>query len=264
MFERFTDRARRVLVLAQEEARLLNHSFIGTEHLLLGLIDEGEGVAARALDSLGVSLEGVRQWVEVTVGPTESSFLSPPFTPRAKKVLELSLREALQLGHNYIGTEHMLLGLIREGEGVGVQALISVGVDLSRTRQRVIQLLSDYHEPDSPSVVQGLRDRLGVMEAILVAVDNWSEISDLVRPARDRSEARKLLAAPPFLLSEAQAEQVLSTALVQQSEFMKRRLLEERDRLVRAIQERSDDSDHADSGVGRDAAAPYGIFGVRE
>jgi len=128
MFERFTDRARRVLVLAQEEARLLNHNFIGTEHILLGLIHEGEGVAAKALESLGISLEAVREKVEETIGPAGSSTTgSPPFTPRAKKVLELSLREALQLGHNYIGTEHMLLGLVREGEGVAVQVLVSLG-----------------------------------------------------------------------------------------------------------------------------------------
>ena len=132
MFERFTDRARRVLVLAQEEARLLNHNFIGTEHILLGLIHEGEGVAAKALESLGITLEAVREKVEETIGPAGSSTTgSPPFTPRAKKVLELSLREALQLGHNYIGTEHMLLGLVREGEGVAVQVLVSLGADLS-------------------------------------------------------------------------------------------------------------------------------------
>ncbi|HZQ87406.1 MAG TPA: Clp protease N-terminal domain-containing protein, partial [Acidimicrobiales bacterium] len=145
MFERFTDRARRVLVLAQEEARLLNHNFIGTEHILLGLIHEGEGVAAKALESLGISLEAVREKVEETIGPAGSSTTgSPPFTPRAKKVLELSLREALQLGHNYIGTEHMLLGLVREGEGVAAQVLVSLGADLSRVRQQVIQLLSGY------------------------------------------------------------------------------------------------------------------------
>jgi ATP-dependent Clp protease ATP-binding subunit ClpC len=145
MFERFTDRARRVLVLAQEEARLLNHNFIGTEHILLGLIHEGEGVAAKALESLGVTLEAVREKVEETIGPAGSSTTgSPPFTPRAKKVLELSLREALQLGHNYIGTEHMLLGLVREGEGVAAQVLVSLGADLPRVRQQVIQLLSGY------------------------------------------------------------------------------------------------------------------------
>ena len=143
MFERFTDQARRVLVLAQEEARLLSHSFIGTEHILLGLIHEGEGVAAKALESLGISLEAVREKVEETIGPAGSAPTgSPPFTPRAKKVLELSLREALQLGHNYIGTEHMLLGLVREGEGVAAQVLVSLGADLSRVRPEVLQLLS--------------------------------------------------------------------------------------------------------------------------
>ena len=145
MFERFTDRARRVVVLAQEEARLLNHSYIGTEHILLGLIHEGEGVAAKALESLGISLEAVRSQVEEIIGQGGSSPSGHiPFTPRAKKVLELSLREALQLGHNYIGTEHILLGLIREGEGVAAQVLVKLGADLSRVRQQVIQLLSGY------------------------------------------------------------------------------------------------------------------------
>jgi ATP-dependent Clp protease ATP-binding subunit ClpC len=150
VFERFTDRARRVLVLAQEEARLLNHSFIGTEHILLGLIHEGEGVAAKALEQLGISLEAVREKVEETIGLSGTAPTgSPPFTPRAKKVLELSLREALQLGHNYIGTEHMLLGLVREGEGVAAQVLVSLGADLARVRQQVIQLLSGYQGKES-------------------------------------------------------------------------------------------------------------------
>ncbi len=145
MFERFTDRARRVVVLAQEEARLLNHNYIGTEHILLGLIHEGEGVAAKALESLGISLEAVRSQVEEIIGQGGASPSGHiPFTPRAKKVLELSLREALQLGHNYIGTEHILLGLIREGEGVAAQVLVKLGADLSRVRQQVIQLLSGY------------------------------------------------------------------------------------------------------------------------
>ncbi len=148
LFERFTDRARRVVVLAQEEARLLNHSYIGTEHILLGLIHEGEGVAAKALESLGISLEAVRAQVEEIIGQGGSSPSGHiPFTPRAKKVLELSLREALQLGHNYIGTEHILLGLIREGEGVAAQVLVKLGADLSRVRQQVIQLLSGYQGP---------------------------------------------------------------------------------------------------------------------
>jgi ATP-dependent Clp protease ATP-binding subunit ClpA len=145
MFERFTDRARRVVVLGQEEARLLNHDYIGTEHLLLGLIHEGEGVAALALESLGMRLEAVRAQVQEIIGRGESEAASSgqiPFTPRAKKVLELSLRESQQLGHNYIGTEHILLGLIREGQGVAAQVLVKLGADFSRVRQQVIQLLS--------------------------------------------------------------------------------------------------------------------------
>ncbi len=156
MFERFTDRARRVVVLAQEEARLLNHNYIGTEHILLGLIHEGEGVAAKALESLSISLEGVRAQVEEIIGQGGSSPSGHiPFTPRAKKVLELSLREALQLGHNYIGTEHILLGLIREGEGVAAQVLVKLGADLSRVRQQVIQLLSGYQSGGAPASGDG-------------------------------------------------------------------------------------------------------------
>src|SRR5271166_2158698 len=143
MFERFTDRARRVAVLAQEEARMLNHNHIGTEHILLGLIREGGGVAAKALESLGISLEAVRQHVEGITGQGQQAPSGHiPFTPRAKKVLELSLREALQLGHNYIGTEHILLGLIREGEGAAAQVLVKLGADPSRVRQQVNQLLA--------------------------------------------------------------------------------------------------------------------------
>ena len=142
MFERFTDRARRVAILAQEEARMLHHNYIGTEHILLGLIREGEGVAAKALESLGISLEAVRQQVEAITGQGQQAPSGHiPFTPRAKNVLELSLREALQLGHNYIGTEHILLGLIREGEGVAAQVLVKLGADPGRIRQQVIQLL---------------------------------------------------------------------------------------------------------------------------
>jgi len=141
MFERFTDRARRVVVLAQEEARMLNHNYIGTEHILLGLIHEGEGVAAKALESLNISLEAVRQQVEEIIGQGQAAPTGHiPFTPRAKKVLELSLREALQLGHNYIGTEHILLGLIREGEGVAAQVL-KQHADLTAVRVAVLDLL---------------------------------------------------------------------------------------------------------------------------
>jgi len=152
MFERFTDRARRVVVLAQEEARMLNHNYIGTEHILLGLVREGEGVAAKALEAMEISLNGVREQVQEIIG--EGSHAPSghiPFTPRAKKVLELSLREALQLGHNYIGTEHILLGLIREGEGVAAQVLGKLGADLGGVRQQVIQLLSGYEGKDTPN-----------------------------------------------------------------------------------------------------------------
>jgi ATP-dependent Clp protease ATP-binding subunit ClpC len=156
MFERFTDRARRVVVLAQEEARMLNHNYIGTEHILLGLIHEGEGVAAKALESMNISLDAVREQVQEIIGQGQAAPTGHiPFTPRAKKVLELSLREALQLGHNYIGTEHILLGLIREGEGVAAQVLQKLGADLNRVRQTVIQLLSGYTGGKGEQVAAG-------------------------------------------------------------------------------------------------------------
>jgi ATP-dependent Clp protease ATP-binding subunit ClpC len=166
MFERFTDRSRRVVVLALEEARLLDHNYIGTEHLLLGLMREGEGVAAKALESLGISLEAVRQRVLEIIGQgQEAPSGHIPFSPRAKKVLELSLREALQLGHDYIGTEHILLGLIREADGVAAQVLVKLGADLNRVRQQVIQLLAG----SAADVVTGI----GNVESRLSAVERW-------------------------------------------------------------------------------------------
>ncbi|WGD36804.1 ATP-dependent Clp protease ATP-binding subunit [Lysinibacter sp. HNR] len=182
MFERFTDRARRVVVLAQEEAKMLNHNYIGTEHILLGLIHEGEGVAAKALESLGISLDAVREQVTDIIGTGQQQPTGHiPFTPRAKKVLELSLREALQLGHNYIGTEHILLGLIREGEGVAAQVLVKLGADLNRVRQTVIQLLSGY-QSGKESVAVGAQET--------AANDKGSQILDqfgvnLTHAARD-------------------------------------------------------------------------------
>ena len=178
MLERFTDRARRVVKLAEEEARMLNHNYIGTEHILLGLIHEGEGVGAKALESLGISLEAVRQQVEEIIGqgqqvPSEEI----PFTPRAKKVLELSLRESLQLGHTYIGTEHILLGLIREGDGVAAQVLVKLGAGLNQVRQQVITLVSgqqpqpDRLLPQASIPVTGVQDRLDAIEARLGAID---------------------------------------------------------------------------------------------
>ena len=182
-------------MLAQEEARLLNHSYIGTEHILLGLIHEGEGVAAKALEALGISLEAVRAQVEEIIGQGGSSPSGHiPFTPRAKKVLELSLREALQLGHNYIGTEHILLGLIREGEGVAAQVLVKLGADLSRVRQQVIQLLSGYQGPggqkgDAPSSSGGAPTGSGTREE--AGEKGGSQILDqfgrnLTQAARDK------------------------------------------------------------------------------
>jgi ATP-dependent Clp protease ATP-binding subunit ClpC len=176
MFERFTDRARRVVVLAQDEARRLNHDYIGTEHILLGLIQEGEGVAAKALESLGISLNAVRAQVEEIIGRGQQAHPGHiPFTPRGKKVLELSLRESLQLGHNYIGTEHILLGLIREGDGVAAQVLVKLGADLNRVRQQVIELISgqqpDRKLPREGAPVAAVQVRLDTIEDRLAAVE---------------------------------------------------------------------------------------------
>jgi ATP-dependent Clp protease ATP-binding subunit ClpC len=166
MFERFTDRARRVVVLAQQEARRLDHNYIGTEHILLGLIHEGEGVAAKALDSLGISLQAVRQQVEEIIGRGEQAPSGHiPFTPRAKKVLELSLRESQQLGHDYIGTEHILLGLVREGDGVAAQVLDKLGADLNRVRQQVIQLLHG-HQAKQPLSARSTAGELRLLPAV--------------------------------------------------------------------------------------------------
>jgi ATP-dependent Clp protease ATP-binding subunit ClpA len=175
VFERFTDRARRVVVLAQEEARMMNHGYIGTEHLLLGLIHEGEGLAALVLDSCGVELEHVRAFVQRETGhdgqPPSGHI---PFTPRAKKVLELSLREALQLRHNYIGTEHILLGLIREGEGLAAHALTDAGASLDDVRQRLLDRVG-HGSKDRPVMLfpsaQGLGERLTQIQESLERIE---------------------------------------------------------------------------------------------
>jgi ATP-dependent Clp protease ATP-binding subunit ClpC len=184
MFERFTDRARQAMALAQEEARRLNHDHVGTEHLLLGLIREGEGVAAKALESLGISLQAVREQVEEIIGHGQQAPSGRiPYTPRAKKALELSLREALHLGHHYIGTEHILLGVIREGEGPAAQVLVNLGGDLNRVRQQVIQLLHGYQGKEPAALRSGqagrgkrkllsqLLDRFDSMESRLAALE---------------------------------------------------------------------------------------------
>jgi ATP-dependent Clp protease ATP-binding subunit ClpA len=186
MFERFTDRAHRVVVLAQEEARRLNHNYISTEHLLLGVIGEGDGVAARALESLGIRRDAVRQQVEAIIGRGQqvpSGHIS--FTPRGKKVLELAGRESDALGHQYVGTEHILLGLIREGDGVAAQILVKQGAGQDRVRQKVIQLLREYRGQDvideSSQPGERPRARLGTdalarIEALdrrLAAIERW-------------------------------------------------------------------------------------------
>jgi ATP-dependent Clp protease ATP-binding subunit ClpA len=205
MFERFTDRARRVVAQAQEEARMLDHGYIGTEHILLGLISEGEGVGARALDSLGISLDAVRQQVEEIIGRGQHAPTGHiPFTPRAKKVLELSLREALQLGHNYIGTEHILLGLIHEGDGVAAQVLVRLGADLNRVREQVIQLLDGHsaEEPVSAPFFAGelglpvVKSRLEMVEQRLTAIEqrvgtgpDTSDLNEQIAQVRREKEA---------------------------------------------------------------------------
>ena len=187
MFERFTDRARRLVALAQDEARRLNHDYIGTEHILLGLIHDGGGVAATALESLGISLNAVRQQVEEIIGQGQHAPSGHiPFTARAKKVLELSLREALQIGHNYIGTEHILLGLIREGDGVAAQVLVKLGADLNRVRPRVIELISGQ-QPDRRPAQESVP--LADIQARLAAIaDRLATVEQQVGTAVDTSD----------------------------------------------------------------------------
>ena len=175
MFERFTDRARRVVVLAQDEARMLNHNYIGTEHLLLGLIDEGEGVAARALQSLGISLQAVRAQVEEMIGLGQQAPSGHiRFTPRAKKVLELALRESLVLGQDYIGTEHLLLGLLREGDGVAAQVLVRLGADLDQVRQQVSKLLYGSGRRASTQLPDDALAGMDALDRRLAAIERWA------------------------------------------------------------------------------------------
>jgi ATP-dependent Clp protease ATP-binding subunit ClpA len=202
MFERFTDRARRVIVLAQEEARRLNHNYIGTEHLLLGLLGEGDGVAAKALESLGISLEAGRVQVEEMIGQGQMTPTGHiPFTPRAKKVMELSLREALQLGHNYIGTEHILLGLVRESEGVAAQVLTGFGADYARVREQVVRLLTGEGEQAGPrarlvrmTVPEDLRELEEQVAQVRRQKQAAIEAGDVDRAAALRDRERQLLA----------------------------------------------------------------------
>src|SRR5215475_13859166 len=249
MFERFTDRARRVVVLAQEEARFLNHGYIGTEHVLLGLIREEDGIAAKALSALDIELQAVRDRVREICGAGEEPQLEGhiPFTPRAKLVFELSLREALQLGHDYIGTEHILLGLVREGNGVAAQILVELGADLNRVRHRVIGLLTgrlstqpgrgERRDPVGLSVqrrnlpsrrerllTSGFRARLNELESRLGAVEQrvgfGPDVTELDKEivrvlgekhaaadAQDFEQAAELLDAERRLTTEKSAKQ---------------------------------------------------------
>ena len=194
MFERFTDRARRVIILAQSESRLMNHTYIGTEHLLLGLISEETGVAAKALESLGASLESVRRGVEEQIGPGSTSPTGYiPFTPRAKRTLEFSLREALSLGNNYIGTEHILLGVLREGEGRGIQVLQTLGADLTNLREQVLQMLppADPTASDVKGVNRSLvRDQVTKLLSILGEPAAFSGDDDLRGAELERVRAQ--------------------------------------------------------------------------
>jgi ATP-dependent Clp protease ATP-binding subunit ClpA len=232
MFERFTDRARRAVELAQEEARRLNHNYIGTEHILLGLIREGEGVAAKALESLGISLEAVRQQVKEIIGRGQQAPSGHiPFTPRAKKVLELSLREANGLGHNYIGTEHILLGLIREGSGVAAQVLVKLGADLNRARQQVVQLLrgragEDLISEGSP-VPHDALTRADSLDRRLAAIERWvglrPDLDDVDQEiARVRREKEAAIDRQDFEVSAAlrdQETQLLAARAGQEKEW---------------------------------------------
>jgi ATP-dependent Clp protease ATP-binding subunit ClpC len=230
------------VVLAQEEARMLNHNYIGTEHILLGLIHEGEGVAAKALESLGISLEAVRQQVEEIIGQGQQAPSGHiPFTPRANKVLELASQEGLQLGHNYIGTEHILLGLIREGEGVAAQILVKLGADLNRVRQQVIQLLHGYpgKEPAGGGARLGKRERARLMDDALgriaaldrrlAAIERWvgmrPDVDDVDQEiARARREKEAAIDSQDF--------ETAAALLAKEKELLAARVSREKDKAV--------------------------------
>jgi len=272
MFERFTDRARRVIARAQEEARMLNHNYIGTEHLLLGLVNGGEGVGARTLESLDISLEAVRQQVEEIIGRGQQARSGHiPFTPRAKTVMELSLREAVQFGHNYIGTEHLLLGLIREGDGVAAQVLVQLGADLNRVRQQVTQLLDGYQGRESAAagtaerelgLLPAVQARLEAIEQRLTAVEQrvgtGPDTSDLDEQiATVRAEKEAAIDAQEFAqatsLRERERELLASKAARQEQQVIRdpaladlaercRQLTDEIERLYAVIRQRGIDS----------------------
>lgn len=216
MFERFTDRARRVLVLAQEEARLLNHPMIGTDHMLLGLLAEGEGVAWRALSGVGVDLVIARQVVKEFRSPTgpHPHAGSPPFTTEAKKALELSLRASLALGHSYIGTEHLLLGLLDVGQVETTELFEALEVDTENLRARITDLLEGVSSGERIQGIDARRDRIHVLEGLLRAIELCGEVIDAVAHCTDRKEAVQVLTGPPFGFSNRQATVVLDLRVI--------------------------------------------------
>jgi len=232
MFERFNDQARRVLALAEEQAGRMLHGYIGTEHLLLGLMEEGEGVAAQALESFGITLEAARREVEEEVrAASKSAAGSLPLTPRAEKVLELSLREATQLGDEQIGTEHILLGLARLGEGVAVQTLNSLGVNLNRVRQQALTLLSHLAPEEAIEVEETKRrNRLHILEGLIRAIEDYHQVQAAVRGCRDAASASKALMDSPFRFSEIQAQHVLELRVTSLTEDRVKDLYTERAR----------------------------------
>jgi prophage maintenance system killer protein len=232
MFQRFTDRARRVMVLAEEEARLLGHNFVGTEHILLGLLHEGEGVAARALESLGVNREAVRQQVEQLIGQGQQA---PGghilFAPRAKKVLELSLREAMALGHNYVGTEHIFLAMLREGEGVAAQALTGLGIGHAQARERVLGLLAGQRAQTDPQAQ--LPDLITAAEQLIqVQQDKEAafDAGDFEAAAELRDREKQLLADKLRLENQLTAD-VADQAILAENQRLRRELQRLRDLL---------------------------------
>jgi ATP-dependent Clp protease ATP-binding subunit ClpA len=232
VFERFNDQARRVLALAEEEAGLLHHGYIGTEHLLLGLIEEGEGVAAQALDSFGITLEAARREVEEEVrAASKSQEGSLPLTPRAEKVLDLSLREATQLGEDQIATEHILLGLARLGEGVAVKALNSLGINMNRVRQQALDLMSNLAPEEATEAEETKRrNRLHILEGLIRAIEDYDQVHAAVRGCRDAASASKALMGSPFRFSEIQAQHVLEIRITSLTEDRVKDLYDERAR----------------------------------
>jgi ATP-dependent Clp protease ATP-binding subunit ClpA len=228
VFERFTDRARRVLVLAQEEARLLDHPVIDSEHILLGLIREERGVAARVLSDAGVDLAQAREEVDRLVGPIgHPSSGSPPFTARAKKALEHALRSALSMGHSYIGTEHLLLGVIEEEDTVARRVLEALGTDADELRFRVADALGGDVTDVRARAEENTRLRRHVLEGLLRGIELYGEIAEAAAHCTSRAEAIEALTKVPFAFSEMQADHVLDLTVASVTDERRRALVAE-------------------------------------